>query len=110
MTEYLAERTALLPLIQLKGRCTPVGKSTAGAMRIGAKIGYRGLVREVVTHLRRELAMPRAQLLATGGYARWALRGIGLPFVIDPHLTLFGIGRIFELNRRRQTWNLKPDT
>ena len=98
MTRYLAEKTALLPLVRLRGQCGPIGKSTAGAMRVGAKIGYRGMVREIVAYLEKGLGLRRPHLLATGGYAHWALDGIGLPFTIDQHLTLYGIGRIFELN------------
>jgi type III pantothenate kinase len=98
MTQYLAEKTALLPLIQLKGKCRTVGRSTESAMKIGAKIGYRGMVREIVAHICGGTAMKKVALCATGGYARWALEDIGMPFVIDPDLTLFGIARIFDLN------------
>jgi len=39
------------------------------------------------------------KLVATGGYAGWALKdAVELPFVIDPDLTLFGLGCIFESN------------
>jgi hypothetical protein len=34
--------------------------------------------------------------VATGGYARWALQGSGMDFVIDQDLTLFGLGCIWE--------------
>ena len=100
MTAYLAEKTALLPLIRLTGRCGRIGRGTAGAMLIGAKIGYRGMVREIVRHLREGVGLRKARLLATGGYARWALHGLNLPCTIDPDLTLYGIGRIYELNTR----------
>jgi type III pantothenate kinase len=95
MTDYLFERTALLPRLKLGGACPRIGRSTKGAMRIGAHIGYRGMVREIVNYLRASL---RAQphLCATGGYARWAIKGLDMPFVIDPTLTLFGLGCIFE--------------
>ncbi|MCE9613695.1 MAG: type III pantothenate kinase [Lentisphaerae bacterium] len=101
MTDYLAERTALLPRITLTGRCGVIGRSTTGAMRIGAHIGYRGMVREITAHLLQRHDLRRARLCATGGYARWALAGAGLPFQIDPDLTLFGLSRIFELNAGR---------
>lgn len=95
MTDYLFERTALLPRLKLGGACPRIGRSTKGAMRIGAHIGYRGMVREIVNYLSQSLhAKPR--LCATGGYARWAIRGLDMPFVIDPTLTLFGLGCIFE--------------
>jgi type III pantothenate kinase len=99
MTEYLYEKTALLPLIELRGPCAPVGRNTEAAMRIGAQVGYRGMVREIVSHLTAANDLPNVRLCATGGYARWALRGIDLPFAFAPTLTLLGLGRIFNLNR-----------
>jgi type III pantothenate kinase len=98
MTEYLADRTALLPLIRLKGRCSSVGRSTEGAMRIGAHIGYRGMVREIVEHLSEGLESDTVALCATGGFAKWVLAGAKMPFSVEPNLTLQGLGQIFELN------------
>jgi type III pantothenate kinase len=100
MTEYLADRTELLPLIRLKGSCGRVGRSTEGAMRIGAHVGYRGMVREIVAHLTDGLAADSVALCATGGFAKWILADTDMPFVVEPNLTLYGLGRIFELNRR----------
>jgi type III pantothenate kinase len=101
MTDYLAERTALLPRIRPGGRIGRIGRSTAGAMRLGARIGYRGMVREILGYLQDGLNLRGARLCATGGYAGWALAGSDMPFVIAPDLTLFGLSRIFELNRRQ---------
>jgi len=98
MTDYLADRTALLPLISPKGRCERVGRSTEGAMRIGARIGYRGMVREITAHLMEGPGNGKAALCATGGFARWVLKGGGMPYVVDPDLTLTGIGVIYDLN------------
>ena len=98
MTDYLAEKTALLPQIELKGSCPKVGKSTEQAMRIGARVGYRGMVREIVAHLARDPKMRGATLCATGGLAKWALKGIELPFHFDLDLTLSGLYRIWKLN------------
>ncbi|MBI2441754.1 MAG: type III pantothenate kinase [Lentisphaerae bacterium] len=108
MTDYLAEKTALLPHLELEryrgiGRnlraMTVIGKSTAQAMAIGARLGYLGMVREIFTHLQRVLGSRQVRLCATGGYAAWALAGGDLRVRIDPDLTLFGIARIYELNR-----------
>lgn len=98
MTDYLAEKTALLPHIEPRGLSARVGRSTRGAMRIGAQVGYRGMVREIVEHLRAGNDLDGVTLCATGGYARWVLRGLRLPFRFDPNLTLFGMSRIFDLN------------
>jgi type III pantothenate kinase len=102
MLDYLAERTALLPRIRLAGAVGSVGRSTAGAMRFGARVGYRGMVREITETLWRREDLCGARLCATGGYAAWALKGSGLPYVIDPDLTLFGLGRVFRLNTRSE--------
>lgn len=101
MTDYLAERTALLPQIRLRGAVTSIGRSTRGAMRIGARIGYRGMVREITAHVVRGLGERKVALCATGGYADWALKGAGMDFVIDPDLTLRGLIYIHELNPGR---------
>jgi hypothetical protein len=61
----------------------------------GAYVGYRGMVREIVTELAKNFRTD-FQLVATGGFARWVLKDIGLPFVIDPTLTLHGAGWLAE--------------
>ena len=55
MTDYLHEKTALLPKIKIREVKSAVGKSTEQAMLIGAVQGYRGLVRELIGELKREL-------------------------------------------------------
>jgi type III pantothenate kinase len=99
MTEYLHSRTALLPRVAPAGACPAVGRSTRSAIRIGMQVGYRGLIRAIVAHLRSGKGMRQARLCATGGYARQALRGMALRHTRAPDLTLFGIARIWELNR-----------
>lgn len=102
MTDYLAEKTALLPHIHLPGRSAGIGRSTRGAMRIGARVGYRGMVREIVNHIKVELGSNDVALCATGGFAGWALQGLDMPFAIKPNLTLSGLGRVFELNKESE--------
>ena len=93
MRDYLFERTAKLPRMELGGRCLRIGGSPEEAMRFGAIVGYRGMVREIVAQLRRNFS-DGFRLVATGGFARWALRGIGMDFTIDATLTLHGAGVI----------------
>ncbi len=98
MFSYLAEKTAQLPFIGPGPVKNAVGKSTTEAMRMGAIWGYRGLVREILKELKHNLAEKNIRLCATGGYAGWVLKGAGIPMRLDPTLTLYGLGRIFELN------------
>ena len=91
MRDYFCARTAKLPRIALGGRCPRIGRSTEEAMRIGARVGARGMVREIVGHLSRAFDA-RFRLVATGGYAAWVVKGLDLPFTVDPTLTLHGTG------------------
>ena len=94
MRDYLFERTAKLPRMKLgTGRVPKIGRSTEEAMRFGALVGYRGMVREIVAELKKNFRSD-FRLVATGGFAKWVLRGLDLPFTIDPTLTLYGAGLI----------------
>jgi type III pantothenate kinase len=94
MRDYLFERTAKLPRMELgSGKAPKIGRSTEEAMRFGALVGFRGMVREIVEELKRNFSCD-FKLVATGGFAKWALKDAGMPFVIDPTLTLYGAGLI----------------
>jgi type III pantothenate kinase len=91
MTDYLHERTALLPRITIREVKSPVGKSTEHAMLVGAVHGYRGLVRELIVELKRELKAERLPVVATGGYARLIAAKLSEITAIEPNLTLEGL-------------------
>src|SRR5205823_14207422 len=70
MTNFLYQRTALLPKLSLKEPRSTVGRSTIEAMRSGAVIGYRGLVREIIARIKAERFLgKKVHVIATGGYA-----------------------------------------
>ena len=92
MRDYLFERTAKLPRMRVgSGKAPKIGRSTEEAMLFGALVGYRGMVREIVAELRKNFKCD-FRLVATGGFAKWVLRDLDLPFTIDPTLTLYGAG------------------
>ena len=94
MRDYLFERTAKLPRMKIgSGKAPKIGRSTEEAMRFGALVGYRGMVREIAAELQRNFKTD-FKLVATGGFAKWVLRDLDLPFVIDPTLTLYGAGLV----------------
>ncbi len=95
MTTYLHEKTALLPAVTLGGEVPEIGKSTEEAIALGAQVGYRGIVRELVAHLQKPFG-GKAKVVATGGYAGWVLKGCDMAITLDPTLTLYGLGVIFE--------------
>lgn len=98
MFDYLAEKTALLPHVAPSKTRAVVGRSTKQAMQIGARLGYRGMVREILQALEQELGTEKLPVCCTGGYAGWIFRDWAVDAVIDPHLTLKGLGIIAELN------------
>lgn len=99
VTDYLYQRTALLPRITLAEPRSVVGKSTVDAMRVGAVIGYRGLVKEILRALKRERGMKRAVVVATGGYGDLIARKIPEIDHVNPLLTLEGLRFIYLRNR-----------
>ncbi len=97
MRNYLHQRTALLPEIDLKEPPAAIGKSTVDAMLSGAVHGYRGLVREIIAQIQAELDHD-TKIVATGGYAE--LIAAGLPEIekVEPYLTMEGLRIIGGLN------------
>ena len=99
VTDYLYQRTALLPRITLAEPRSAIGKSTVDAMRVGAVIGYRGLVKEILSALKRERGMKRAIVVATGGYGGLIAGKIPEIDHVNPLLTLEGLRFIYLRNR-----------
>jgi type III pantothenate kinase len=99
MTNFLYQRTALLPKLSLKEPRSAVGRSTIEAMRSGAVIGYRGLVREIIARIKAE-RFPRRKVhvIATGGYADLIGARLREIDAVHPDLTLEGLRIAANLN------------
>jgi type III pantothenate kinase len=100
MTDYLYQRTALLPKINLVEPRSMIGKNTVQAMQIGAVVGYRGLIQEILTDVKRELRTNKLHVVATGGYSKLIAKKIPDIQHVNPLLTLEGLRFIYLLNRR----------
>ena len=99
MTNYLHEKTALLPLVKLKEPKSAVGRSTAGAMLSGAVHGYRGLIREILAQITTEAFRGKKPVVvATGGDAKLIAGKLRLFDHVDPLLTLRGLLIIADKN------------
>src|SRR2546429_2445466 len=99
-TNFLYQRTALLPKLSLKEPRRAMGKSTVEAMLSGAVFGYRGLVCEILGRIRAE-QFPRKKkvyVVATGGYAQLIAGRLPEIGVVRPHLTLEGLRIVANLN------------
>jgi type III pantothenate kinase len=58
--------------------------------------GYRGLIRELILELRRELKVRRLPVVATGGYAQLIASKLPEITAIDPLLTLEGLRLLWQ--------------
>jgi type III pantothenate kinase len=91
MTNYLHEKTALLPKIEIREIKSAIGKSTEHAMLVGAVHGYRGLIRGLLGELKRELKIKKLPVVATGGYAKLIAAKLPEISAVAPDLTLEGL-------------------
>ncbi len=96
MTDYLYDRTALLPRIDLLEPVSAIGRTTRDAMLAGAIYGYRGLVKEILAQIRMELGSKKIHVIATGGYATLIAARLPNLKIVNPDLTLEGL-RIIAL-------------
>ena len=96
MTDYLHEKTALLPKIKIREISSVIGKSTEQAMLVGAVHGYRGLIRGLVAELKRELKSVRLPVVATGGYANLIASKLPEISAVEPNLTLEGLRLVWQ--------------
>lgn len=100
MTNYLHEKTALLPRIKIREIKSAIGKSTEEAMLVGAVHGYRGLVRELIQELKRELGVKKLPVVFTGGYARLIAAKLPEISAVEPGLTLEGLRLVWQADDR----------
>jgi type III pantothenate kinase len=96
MTDYLHEKTAQLPKIKIREIQSIIGKSTEAAMLVGAVHGYRGLVRELIGELKRELRAKNLPVVATGGYAKLIAAKLPEISAVAPDLTLEGLRLVWK--------------
>jgi len=90
LANYLSDQTALLPKIEIEEPPSAIGKSTSHAMRVGAVTGYRGLVKEIMASLKKELHGD-PKMVATGGYSELIAEKVPEIGAVDRLLTLEGI-------------------
>lgn len=88
--EALFARTSKLPQVVLDKPAKILGRNTQEAIKSGLYHGYRGLVVEIVEQLKKKMGQ-QTKVIATGGQARWLLKGLPLVDQYEPYLTLMGL-------------------
>jgi type III pantothenate kinase len=101
MTDYLHEKTALLPNIKIREPRAVIGKNTEEAMLVGAVHGYRGLIRGLIDEIKSELRTRKLPVVATGGYAELIARKMREITAVRPNLTLEGLRLVWLAHFRK---------
>jgi type III pantothenate kinase len=90
MLQSLHQRTAKLPVVELRVPAGAIGRTTEEAILQGVYHGIRGAVKELVEGYATELGH-WPEVIATGGDAKVLFEGWELVHAIAPDLTLYGI-------------------
>jgi len=97
-SEALFERASKLPRIELIAPQHAIGRNTITAMQSGVIFGYVGLIESLVHRIQEELGS-KARVVATGGLADVIAKETKVVDEVNPHITLYGLRLIHELNR-----------
>jgi type III pantothenate kinase len=91
--DALFSSTARLPKIAFRRTEKAIGSSTTESIEIGAYLGWRGMVREILSEIRRDLPRGGAEykVIATGGISESLDFAAEFFDVVDKNLTLKGL-------------------
>ncbi len=95
--EALTERTAKLPRVEPKMPQNVIGKNTTNSIQAGMFFGYRGLVKEILENMKKELG-PQTKIVATGGFSSIFSEEENFYDEKNTNLTLIGLRLIADLN------------
>jgi type III pantothenate kinase len=93
--DVLHERTAKLPLIEIKKPIKAIGQDTLEAMRSGLFYGYVDMVEGMIKRFKAKLGR-NAKVIATGGLSGIIASGTRKIDVVDQDLTLKGLNIIYR--------------
>lgn len=97
--EALFSKTSKLPRVEVKKPRSAIGTNTVTAMQSGLFYGYVGLVDHLARSCKEALGGD-VKCVATGGFSNLIGRACSEIDDVDEHLTLRGLARLFDRNRR----------
>lgn len=105
MTQYLHERTALLPLLDTKNLLggPTIGKSTVEAMKSGCALGFAGMISALLEGVISEMTKngdPTPRVIVTGGAAAFLPKSWQERVQYEPHLTLVGLAEFYRRTQK----------
>lgn len=92
--DALYEKASKLPKVEIVYPNINFGKNTVSSMQTGAYYGYLGALKNMISHLKKELG-DDTPVIATGGFAR-LFENEDVFSIIDQKLPLEGIKLIFD--------------
>lgn len=95
--EALFTRAARLSRIGLERPPSAIGKNTAESLQSGIVLGSAGMVDGLVERISSEMGGAK-EVIATGGLAETVIRDCKSITKLEPHLTLYGLRGVFEMN------------
>lgn len=100
--DALTERTALLPGLQLDQPKKAIGRNTIDCMRSGIMLGNACMIDGMIQHMEGELGAA-AQVVATGGIAKFILPMCNRSIIYDNDLLLKGLAILYRENTRNES-------
>lgn len=100
--DALTERTALLPGLQLDQPRKAIGRNTIDCMRSGIMLGNACMIDGMIQRMEKELG-ETAQVVATGGIAKFILPMCNKSIVYDNDLLLKGLSVLYRENTRKES-------
>jgi type III pantothenate kinase len=99
-TEALTRRAARLQRVELQKPRTVIGRNIVASLQSGIIYGFAGQADGLVRRLTEEIAPDGVKpvVVATGGLAHLVAAESRTIDLVDPHLTLEGIRRVYEKN------------
>ena len=94
--DALNKRTALLPAVNFTVPKHAIGTNTTECIQSGIVFGTAAMLDGMVQRILKELHVPRATLVATGGYSKSILPCCEQTFTYDENLLLDGLRAIYE--------------
>lgn len=96
--DALSKQASQLPLVELNNPGTVIADNTICNIQAGVIVGFRGLVKEIIATMKKELNDPEVKVIATGGLTQ-LIEDSAYIDVYDRALTLRGLRYLYELNK-----------
>lgn len=97
--EALFKSTAKLPAVDLKKPPNVIGRNIVSAIQGGIIYGFEGMVKYLITAMKKELDYEKVKVVATGSLAQLVCNNNDMIDTVNSYLTLEGLRIIYEINK-----------